>query len=79
MENTPEKKFKAGAVSATIWANKAETGSFFTVSLERNYKDKEGSWKSSKTLRANDLPKAELVLRKAYEYMIMNDSTRSVS
>ena len=72
----PEKKFKAGAVSATIWKNettnsKGEKSFFMTVSLERNYLDKDGNWKSTNVLRTGDLPKAVLVLNKAYEFLML--------
>ena len=42
---------------------------FRTVSLDRAYKDKNGGWKHAGSLRLNDLPKAALVLNKAYEYL----------
>jgi len=77
-KNMPEQKFSAGAVSATVWKNQTEkNGSVFdfrTISFERRYKDKEGKWQSSNSFRINDLPKARLVLDKAYEYLIMNKS-----
>ncbi len=64
----PEKKFRAGAVSATIWRNESAKGSYATVQLDRSYKDGD-AWKSTGSLRINDLPKAVLVLNKAYEYL----------
>ncbi len=75
--NRPEKKFKAGAVSATIWKNEGQsngkTFAFHTISLTRGYKDKSGEWKNSSSLRPGDLPKAALVLGKAYEHLILNN------
>ncbi len=76
--NKPEKKFRAGPVTATIWQNEAtrQDGSkavFYTVSLERSYKNKEGEWASSNTFRVNDIPKAVLVLNKAYEYVTLKE------
>jgi hypothetical protein len=76
--NAPEKKFRAGAVSATIWKNKAENkeGSeveYKTISIERNYTDKEGNWQSTNSFRINDLPKAKVVLEKAYEYLVLKE------
>ncbi len=57
----PEKKIRAGAISATIWQNNVEregkVSSFNSISLERVYKDKEGNWQSTNTFRTNDLPK----------------------
>lgn len=75
--NKPEKKFKAGAVSATIWKNEGQnngkTFAFHTISLTRGYKDKSGEWKNSASLRPGDLPKAALVLSKAYEHLTLNN------
>lgn len=78
-KNLPEKKFVAGAVSATIWRNEQvknnEEISFNTISLQRRYTDKEGNWKTSNNLRVNDVPKAILVLQKAYEYITLKTGT----
>ncbi|MBD3303952.1 hypothetical protein GF343_02315 [Candidatus Woesearchaeota archaeon] len=75
--NRPEKKFKAGAVSATIWKNEGQNNGksfvFHTISLTRGYKDKQGEWKNSSSLRPGDLPKAALVLGKAYEHLILHN------
>lgn len=73
----PEKKFRAGAVSATVWKNESKKGAdsfaYYSVSLDRNYKDKDGQWKSTNSLRINDLPRASLVLNKAYEFILLRD------
>ncbi len=76
-KNMPEIKFRAGAVAATVWSNtgqskKGEEVSFNTISLERSYKDKNDEWKNTSSMRVNDLPKAALVLKKAYEYLVLN-------
>jgi len=70
----PEKEFKVGAVRAAIWANPrvSSDGRSFNshkVILERVYKDREG-FKSTDSLDANDIPKAILALKKAYEYLM---------
>lgn len=74
--NKPEKKFVAGAISATIWKNEAKSKKgedleFNTVNLQRSYQDKDGKWQTTSTLRVNDLPKAKLVLDRAYEYLVL--------
>ena len=76
--NYPEKKFRAGAISATVWHNRGhlasgEESEFRTVSLERSYTDKEGKWQATTTLRVNDLPRAEAALHKAYEYLVFQE------
>ncbi len=82
--NQPEKKFRAGAISATVWENTGQrkdgtTASFNTISFERGYKNKEGNWKSTNSLRISDIPRAVVVLNKAYEYLIMKGASENVS
>ncbi len=75
-ENQPEKKFRAGAVSATIWLNQGqnkktgEINNYRTISIQRGYKDKNDQWQNTNSLRINDLPRAALVLKQAYEYTV---------
>ncbi len=75
MSNQPEKKFSAGGITATIWKNEAkgESKSYHSIVLEKRYKDKE-EWKSTTSLNIGDLPKAQLVLAKAYEYLVLKNS-----
>lgn len=81
--NKPEKKFSTGAISATVWKNigtSKRDGSqveFRTITLQRRYADKDGVWKSTNSLRLNDLPKASLVLNKAYEYLVIKEQDAS--
>ena len=74
-KNLPEMKYRAGGVSATVWKNivkrDKEQHEFKTVSFERTYKDSDGNWQSTSSLRTNDLPKAIVVLNKAYEYIVL--------
>ena len=61
----------------TIWENEVLTheGQLIatkSVSFERRYKDKNGEWKSTNSLKVNDLPKATLLLSKAYEYLVLS-------
>ena len=74
--NQPERKFRAGVISATVWLNQGqskktgETNSYRTISLQRGYKDQNNQWQNTASLRLNDLPRAALVLTKAYEYLV---------
>ena len=68
----PEKKFKAGTISAAIWGNVSKEGrSFKSVSFEKGYKDDNGVWQSTSHLNVGDLPKAIVVLSKAYEHLAL--------
>lgn len=71
----PEKKFRAGAISATVWKNAGQTKegkptAYRTISLNRGYKDKNEQWQNTTSMRINDLPRVMLVMRQAYEYLV---------
>jgi hypothetical protein len=76
----PVKKFRAGGITATLWENKGEfkgqENTFVSVVLRRSYKDKENQWQESDSFRKNDLPKAILVLNKAFEYIAMKEEDK---
>lgn len=73
------KKFSTGAITATVWLNEGlnnegEIVTFKTIAFERRYLDKNtNEWKSTSSLRQQDLPKALLVLNKAYEFLTLKD------
>jgi len=74
--NKPEKTFSTGAIQVTVWKNQGTSKEgtktdFRTVNIQRRYADKTGEWKTTSTLRINDLPRASLVLNKAFEYIVM--------
>lgn len=76
--NGPVKKFMAGAVSAALWSHTTtlkdgRSLDLLSVSLDRRYKDSDGEWKSTGSFKENDIPKAMLVLAKAYEFMTSKD------
>jgi len=77
VKNLPAKRFRAGPISATVWENTTdkdgETRSYYTISLDRSYKDAEDNWQHTNSLRVSDLPRAELVLRKAYEWLALEN------
>ncbi|MBN2059245.1 MAG: hypothetical protein JW882_02405 [Deltaproteobacteria bacterium] len=71
----PIKKFKCGSCEVSIFENstlkdgkKVKTKK---ASFQKRYKDAEGEWKSTTSLDANDIPKAELVLNEAYKFLVL--------
>ncbi|MBT3298644.1 hypothetical protein HN385_06965 [archaeon] len=78
--NLPKKKYKAGAITATVWENKGkkingEDSSYETISLVRVYQDKEGNWKSTNSFRLNDLPKVQLLMQKVYSDLVLKEQS----
>jgi hypothetical protein len=76
MSNKPEKVFQHGALKAAIFANEHDKdGHSFTVrriSFQKLYRDREGMLKTTSSLEVNDLPKAILVLQKAFDYLTIS-------
>ena len=69
----PEITFRHGSCQASIFSNEykqdGETRTVRTVSFQRRFRDRKGEWQASASLRAEDIPKAVLILQKAYEYL----------
>jgi hypothetical protein len=69
----PEKSIRVGGVEAAIFENEIVKGGkklkIKKVSFQKRYKNAEGEWKSTSSLDVGDLPKAILVLSKAYEFV----------
>ena len=79
MKMNPEKKFRAGAVSATVWINTNEKGSFPSIQLGKSYRDKENNWKETSSFNVNDVPKALVVLQEAYKYVAMREKEKAAA
>ena len=78
--NKPVAKFKAGSVEAAIFENQIEKngGSFKIrkVVFQKNYLDKNDKWQSTSSLDVNDVPKAVLVLSKAYGFLTSAETAK---
>lgn len=74
-KNKPVHSIRAGALQVNVWENIAQpkVGNAFksySVTFKRGYKNDKGEWQDTDSLRANDIPKLQLLLNKAYEYLI---------
>lgn len=71
----PIKVFKAGGVRAAIWPRSFEASgrevATFTVLIERTYKQGP-DFKATNRFDVRDLPKVGLVVRKAYEFLTLD-------
>ena len=76
----PVTKFRAGPISCAIWENDAVVNGnkmrLRKATVERRYKDASGEWKSSGSFGRNEIPLVMYCLRKAFEYMIEEPSSR---
>jgi hypothetical protein len=51
----PVAKVRVGLISASIWERGSEQGTFYAVTFERRYRDKDGNFNSSHSYDAPDL------------------------
>ena len=69
----PDIVFKHGRCSAAVFSKEVTRGEktfhVRSVSFQKRYLDKNGEWQTSSYLDVNDLPKAALVLSKAFDYL----------
>jgi hypothetical protein len=78
------KKFKSGAISATIWENEGkplpngQPSSYLTVTITRTYK-KDDEWKDTNSFRVRDLPDVDAVSRASYEFLQLSSPTVNVA
>lgn len=71
----PDRKFRSGGITATVWKGISEKGtSYFNIQLSKSYKDKDNNWKTTGSFKDYEVPKAMVLLQKAYEYVILNQS-----
>ena len=72
----PEKRFKCGCCETAIFENEIDrngsTGKVKKVAFQKRYKNSNGEWKTTYSLDVNDLPKAILALKSAYEYLVLD-------
>lgn len=62
----PAAKFRIGLVTATVWNN---DGGFYSVNLQRAYKDDAGEWQNTDSLGHADLLGAAKALERAEDFI----------
>lgn len=74
----PETKFKAGTIEITVWSNKTtnksgEEKTYKTITTQRIYKAKDGTWKNANSYKIKDIPTLVTLLNKAYEQLVIKE------
>lgn len=73
--NVPEKRFKIGGITATVWKGVSPKGEvYFNVQVGKSYKAMDNTWKTTHSLKEYEIPKAMVLLQKAYEYVMMQQT-----
>jgi len=65
-ENKPAHEVRLGRIRCTVWRNEHEkTGTWYSMTLSRSYKDDKGQWKSATSFGRDDLLVIGEVCRRA--------------
>lgn len=51
----PVKQFRVGTVSLAVWENEYDGNVVQSYTLSKSYKDKDGNWKNSNSLKSSEL------------------------
>ena len=77
--NKPVKVFRSRGISASIFANNAKSEgrdiTFHKISVQRNYKDGD-EWKTTTSFGRDDLPVAQLLMQRAWEFILDTEASR---
>lgn len=76
MANEPIHRAQLGRVSVAVWENetKFEEGikrTFYTVTLERSYKDKDDAWQTTHQLSGRDIGDAIALLQNVQQVVFL--------
>jgi hypothetical protein len=74
----PVETFRLKGISASIFENQSEDGktTFHKVSLQRSYRQ-DDQWKQTQSLSRDDLPIAQLMLQKAWEFILQAEAKKN--
>ena len=78
--NRPIKEFRVRNLSLAIWQNEGTRDgrpvTLHSITLNKRYRDQEtGEWRDSSSFFPDDLPRLRLLLDKAYEHILLRDTS----
>ena len=75
--NAPVFTLRRKGVSVSVFENQSAEGkAFYKTALQRTYKEGE-EFKTTTSLSRDDLPVAQILMGKAYEFILEKESTRN--
>ena len=74
----PEKEYRCGGISASVWSNDVEKDGRTTVrhsiSIQKRYRDENGNWQTAKSWFPEELGRLRLVIEKCMEYCMLQET-----
>ena len=72
----PLATFRHRKISAAVFENTGEKGTYFSVSVRKRYKPDEGDWQTTNSFQRDELPVLMELVRQAYAFIL--DKERGV-
>lgn len=70
----PYKTYSIGNIQVSVWENtqniEGTEKTFFSISVQRGYKDRAGNWHNVTSFGVNDLPKVSVGIQEAYRDLL---------
>ena len=76
-KSSPATTFRNRGISASVFENTSDKDrTYFSVSIQKRYKDKEGNWQNSSNFLRDELPVLEHVVRQAFAFILEQEANR---
>jgi hypothetical protein len=69
MTTAPAHKIRIGNISAIIWRNTGENGSWYSVQIKRGYKNGDDQWRDTDAMGYDDVLTAAKLLDQAHTWI----------
>ncbi|RZV59504.1 MAG: hypothetical protein EX270_01640 [Pseudomonadales bacterium] len=66
----PEKTYRDGVLSVSIWRNSATDGDYFSCQIQKVYEDDKGKLQNTQSLNARDMLRIARLAQHAYDYVV---------
>ena len=74
----PDQVLRIGPIRLAVWHNQTQQDgrnvTQHSIRITRRYKDKNGTWQTTESFFAEDLPKISILAQKAYEQIAVADN-----
>ncbi len=71
--NKPEKIYKVGVLSLSVWENEGTEKNFKSFTFQKSFINEEGDWQQTQKLNLSDLPKLRVLIDEAYRDQILKE------
>ena len=75
--NKPIQTFRRRGVKVSVFENKSDETVFHKIAIQKLYRENDGTWKTTTSLGRDDLPIAQLLIGRAWEFILDQEAEPS--